>query len=273
MNIAAIETFLCVVRTRNLNSAADELHVTQSAVTARLDALEQALGQKLLVRSRKGAKMTKAGFAFLEQAQVIARTWENARAKASLPAGLTNLFSFACAVDLWTGLGEDWISRQREKHREIAFEVWSADVASARSWLLSGMCDAALLAEPISTPEVASREFVVETLIEVSTDKRDAVAWDQKYIYVDYGPDIRRQHAEAWPGDETARMSFSQPDWALKHLLSTGGAAYLPERFVAPLIAESRLYPVNGAVTFTRPTYLSWRRSSEADFAWLSDPA
>ncbi|MFZ1727537.1 MAG: LysR family transcriptional regulator [Albidovulum sp.] len=44
MNIAAIQTFLSVVRTKNLNAAAAELNVTQSAVTARLDALEQALG-------------------------------------------------------------------------------------------------------------------------------------------------------------------------------------------------------------------------------------
>ena len=69
MKIAAIQTFLSVVRTRNLISAAEELNVTQSAVSARLDALEESLGQTLLVRSRKGAKLTKAGFAFLGQAK------------------------------------------------------------------------------------------------------------------------------------------------------------------------------------------------------------
>ena len=103
MNIAAIQTFLAVVRCRNLNRAAEQLNVTQSAVTARLDTLEQALGAQLLVRSRKGATLTKAGFAFLEQAEVITRTWDNARARANLPRGVTRLFSFVCDPGLWTG--------------------------------------------------------------------------------------------------------------------------------------------------------------------------
>ena len=269
MNIAAIETFLSVVRTRNLNAAAEQLHVTQSAVTARLDALEQTLGQKLLVRSRKGATMTKAGFAFLERAEVIATTWQNARAKASLPAGLTNLFSFACAPGLWNPLGENWIATQRERHGDVAFEVWSADLASARTWLQSGLCDAALLAEPVSAPEILNREFMVETLVQVSTEPRQAVAWDPNYIYVDYGPDVRRQHAEAWPGDETARMAFSEPDWAMKHLLQQGGSAYLPQELAAPAVADGSLHPVEGAKPFQRVTYLSWRRHSEQEFAWL----
>ncbi|MEX0304043.1 MAG: LysR family transcriptional regulator, partial [Leisingera sp.] len=63
MNISAIQTFLSVVRTRNLNRAAEELNITQSAVSARLDTLDQALGARLLIRSRKGATLTKEGFA------------------------------------------------------------------------------------------------------------------------------------------------------------------------------------------------------------------
>jgi DNA-binding transcriptional LysR family regulator len=76
MNLAALETFLAVVDAGNLNKAAERLNVTQSTVTARLDALDEALGQKLLVRSRKGAQLTKAGFAFQRHAELIVRTWE-----------------------------------------------------------------------------------------------------------------------------------------------------------------------------------------------------
>ena len=53
MNIATLQTFLAVVQTGHLNKAAAQLHVTQSTVTTRLDVLEQTLGQKLLVRSRR----------------------------------------------------------------------------------------------------------------------------------------------------------------------------------------------------------------------------
>ena len=115
MNIAAIQTFLTVIRTGNLNRAAEQMNITQSAVTARLDALEQALGAKLLIRSRKGASLTKPGFAFLDQAEVIVRSWENARARTNLPRGVTRLFSFVCHPSLWSGLGEAWVNDLRNQ--------------------------------------------------------------------------------------------------------------------------------------------------------------
>jgi DNA-binding transcriptional LysR family regulator len=89
MNLAALETFLAVVDAGNLNKAAERLNVTQSTVTARLDALDDALddalGQKLLVRSRKGAQLTKAGFAFQRHAELIVRTWEQGQKAVGLP--------------------------------------------------------------------------------------------------------------------------------------------------------------------------------------------
>ena len=79
MNIAAFQTFLAVVETGNLSKAAEQLHVTQSTVTTRLDVLEETLGQKLLVRSRRGAELTKAGFAFQRHAELMVQAWEQAR--------------------------------------------------------------------------------------------------------------------------------------------------------------------------------------------------
>ncbi|MCB2137224.1 MAG: LysR family transcriptional regulator [Rhodobacteraceae bacterium] len=270
MNIAAIQTFLSVVRRKNLNAAADELNVTQSAVTARLDALEDALGQKLLVRSRKGATMTKAGFAFLEQAEVIVRTWANARAKLGLPRGFTGLFSFVCDPALWSAHGRGWFDAARQDHPGTAFEIWSGTAAQAEGWLQSGMSDAALLTEPLAGPAFASRELLTERIVQVASAPRAARAWDEGYIYVDYGPAIRAQHAEAWPGDETSRLAFSNPDWALAELLKAGGSAYLPEVLAAPHLVAGQLFRVSDAPAFTRRLFLSWRTASAADFPWLA---
>ncbi|TBX27229.1 hypothetical protein TK43_10400 [Roseovarius sp. JS7-11] len=273
MNIAAIQTFLAVVRCRNLNRAAEQLNVTQSAVTARLDTLEQALGAQLLVRSRKGATLTKAGFAFLEQAEVIARTWDNARARANLPRGVTRLFSFVCDPGLWSGLGQDWIDGIRSAHPETAIEIWAGLARDAETWLQSGMSDAALLPEPVIGAGVDHRDFARDRLILVTT--APDLPWQSHYIYVDYGPLFRAQHAEAWPTDETAALAFSTPDWALDHMRHAGGAAYLPERIVQQDIEAGRLHRVPDAVGFDRRLVLSWRRASAESFAFLqpSDPA
>ena len=44
MNLVTLRTFLAVVQTGNLNKAADLMNVTQSTITARLDALDTELG-------------------------------------------------------------------------------------------------------------------------------------------------------------------------------------------------------------------------------------
>lgn len=271
MNITAIQTFLCVVRTRNLNRAAEEMNITQSAVSARLDALDLALGARLLIRSRKGATLTKEGFAFLEQAEVIARSWENAKTRISLPQGVTHLFSLACAPGLWTGLGAVWIDKIRKANPETAIEIWTASPAEARSWLQSGMCDAALLPEPVDAPACESRIHSTDALIQVATQPRQSVRWHADYIYVDYGSAFRAEHAAAWLSEESAALAFSAPDWALSHILSHGGSAYLPEYLVQDLIAAEQLFQVEGSPSVTQRSHLTWRLDRVERFPWLNN--
>ncbi len=269
MNIAAIETFLAVVRTGHLNRTAEQLNITQSAVTARLDALEQALGTKLLLRSRKGASLTKPGFAFLDQAEMIVRSWENARARTSLPRGVTGIFSLVCHPTLWTGLGAGWLRELRKTHAGTGFEVWAGLPNDARRWLQSGMSDATLLPEPLSEPGIGTRAFATDRIVQVATNPRGPMDWDPDYVYVDYGPAIRVQHAEAWSGEHTAGASYSNPDWALAHLISEGGSAYLPYDLVADLLTSGQLFLVKEAPEFSRRSFLSWRETSASAFPWL----
>jgi len=269
MNISAIETFLAIVRTGNLNRASERLNVTQSTVTARLDVLEQALGQRLLIRSRKGATLTKAGYAFLGHAELMVETWRHAQSKAGLPKGFSGIFSLACHFDLWHDLGEVWVAEKRTELSDLAFETWPGEDGRVGSWLQSGLIDAALLMQPVTGPGISSHIFTEERLVQVSDHQRRVKSWDPAYIYVDNGQDFRRQHAEAWPEDNTAYMTVGSADWGVKHLLNEGGSAYLPWRMVRRYIEAGRLYLIDGAPEFQRKCYISWRQQSLIDFPWL----
>jgi DNA-binding transcriptional LysR family regulator len=69
MLLSQVEGFLETARHRNLSRAAEALHVTQPALTARIQALEAELGTLLFVRGRFGMDMTDAGRAFLPYAE------------------------------------------------------------------------------------------------------------------------------------------------------------------------------------------------------------
>ena len=69
MLTAQVEAFLEIARQGNLSRAAEALHVSQPALTARLQALETELGQALFVRGRRGMTLTDAGRAFQPYAE------------------------------------------------------------------------------------------------------------------------------------------------------------------------------------------------------------
>lgn len=62
-----LRVFETVARTENLTGAAQELHVTQSAVSRQIAALESYLGVELLRRERHGVSLTRAGRAYAQQ--------------------------------------------------------------------------------------------------------------------------------------------------------------------------------------------------------------
>jgi DNA-binding transcriptional LysR family regulator len=271
MNLAALETFLAVVETGNLNKAAERLNVTQSTVTARLDALDDALGQKLLVRSRKGAQLTKAGFAFQRHAELIVRTWEQGQKAVGLPKGFSGLLSLACQPDVWEGAGEAWVADVQSARPELAIEVWPGEMSDINRWLASGLVDAAFTLQPVTAGGTSARTLMSDRLVQVSTEAREARAWDDAYIYVDLGPDFRRQHSLAWPGDDTAHMTFGSSSWALAYLLGKGGSAYLPWRLAEQHVKAGRLHPVRGAAEFSRTLQFSWRQDSLTSHPWLAE--
>lgn len=64
-----LDAFHAVARTLNFSRAARELHITQSALTQRVQNLEEDLGMTLFVRNPRGVQMTPAGERLLRYCQ------------------------------------------------------------------------------------------------------------------------------------------------------------------------------------------------------------
>lgn len=80
MNQNDIHTFLTIANSGSLSQAADELYITQPALSHRLHSLEQELGHQLIVR-RKGIRnieLTEAGKQFLPLARRFQAIYEEA---------------------------------------------------------------------------------------------------------------------------------------------------------------------------------------------------
>jgi DNA-binding transcriptional LysR family regulator len=271
VNLTFLQTFLTVLETGNLNKAAERLNVTQSTVTARLNALEDTLGCELLLRSRKGTRMTRAGFELRPHAELLVNGWAQARKAINLPEGYSGLFSFACEFDLWHDAGRAWLYAVRAANPGLALEARPGRRAEIAAWLGTGITDAAMTHEPISAPGLASRICVQQEIVQVASRRAAKSGWDPKYVYVDLGTDFRRQHASAFPNAKTASITFSTSSWALEHILKFGGSGYLPKDLIEPHLEKKSLWLVKDAPVFRRTLYLVWREVGEVLFPWLKD--
>lgn len=273
MNFSALRTFLVIVETGNLNKAAERLNVTQSTVTARLDALELSLGQKLLVRSRKGAQLTRAGFIFRPYAETLIRGWEQSQNAVGLSKGYSGLFSFACEYDLWDSVGRAYFDWARETNTDLAHEAWPGSPDDIATWLANGLTDAALTKEPVVGQGLISTVTAQERLILVSPKPQAFGTEMADYIYVDLGPEFRRQYTNEAPFEERTAVTYASSAWALDHLLNEGGKAYLPWGAVASNLSDATLHLVTGAPEFSRSIHFTIREQSRSQFKWLDTSA
>src|SRR4249919_3920491 len=78
-----LESFVSVATKGSLTAAARAEGVAPAIMGRRLDALEQRLGVKLLVRTTRRISLTHEGSAFLEDCQRLLAEWANAEASVS----------------------------------------------------------------------------------------------------------------------------------------------------------------------------------------------
>jgi DNA-binding transcriptional LysR family regulator len=183
------------------------------------------------------------------------------------------MFRLSCLSGLWDGIGSEWLSTLRRNFPNLATEAWPGTVVELTQWLDSGLIDAALSTEPIAGRQIQSSTLFKDEYIQVSTHPREVMEWDPEYIYVDLGPEFRRQHAIQWTEDHGARMTFGDSRWALQMLLTDGGSAYLPRRLIQTHLSANELHIIKGSPSFTQDIYISWRETSLSSFPWLNDTA
>ncbi|MDE2305198.1 MAG: LysR family transcriptional regulator [Gammaproteobacteria bacterium] len=73
-----VQAFIAIATQRNFRRAAAGLHITQTALSRRLQALEEYLGTKLIARTTRSVELTRPGADFLPRAQRLLTELETA---------------------------------------------------------------------------------------------------------------------------------------------------------------------------------------------------
>lgn len=156
-----------VVLRQSFSGAADTLHLSQSAVSQQVAALEREVGMPLLERTSGGPKLTPAGERLVEHADAVICRLDEAERELSEIAGLEGgrlrLISFPTAS---ATLVTDAVSSFRRSFPAVELKLGEAEPEESLPQLRGGDYDIALSYDFTLTPEEPGRDLTQQLILE-----------------------------------------------------------------------------------------------------------
>ncbi len=256
MDTDILKTFLEVNRTRHFGQAGNNLHLTQSAVSARIRLLEEQVGTPLFTRDRNNIQLTPAGQKLLRYAENIVTNWNRARQELVFSEEGTTPLAVGAMPSLWEIAVQGWIKHTFVQHPDIRLSVEMLAGERLVNAVQERSIDLAFVFDPPRSPDISTRQIGIISLVLVTRNSQDtlAQALRDNYIMVDWGTSFALSHAQEFP-DTAPRMRAGQGRMALDLLLEYGGAAYIAEPMVRNYLANEQLHRVREAPEFERAAY------------------
>ena len=168
MRLAQIEGFVEVARSQKLGQAAGELFITQPALTARIQRLEQELGVPLFVRTPTGMRLTDPGRTFLPWAvRALDAVEEGRRHVHELARGGAGELAIGAAPAVGTYVLPALLKSFSDDLPNVSLVVRTGHSEEILDMVLRGEVEVGLV-RALLHPQIQSVPFYEETLVLVT---------------------------------------------------------------------------------------------------------
>ena len=265
MDTELLKTFLEVEKTRHFGRAAENLYLTQAAVSARIRQLESMLGVNLFNRHRNNINLTPAGERLKPHAEAVIVSLSRAIQECSLGSDQSLQIAIGGPPNLWDSLLQDYLNRLFQEFPGIALRAVAQDRESLTRQLVSHTLDIAMMFDPpkvdgLQVDKINSLELLlVSSYPNVSFEE----VFKRSYVQVDWGTSFNMQHGQYMSHATPPIMHTSTGRIALDFLLQNGGSAFLPATIAQPYIDEQQLHLVLQSPTISRDVFTAFHVGSE----------
>lgn len=265
MDVELIKTFLEVKDCRHFGKAAENLYLTQAAISTRVRQLERYFGVPLFHRARNNIQLTLAGERLIPHAEAMLNTLRMAKQDVALASEQVAQISIAGTPNTWDVYIHDAISKIYIDQPQISLiaEILSREQLTRQ--LLERTLDVAILFDPPKVEELKIEPLHMFKLIPVTTfqNKISKPSEVQRYIMIDWGTSFINWHAKEVNGISIPAIRTSTARIALDLMLQCGGSAYLPDMLARPFIEQGTLFEVENLPVFEREIYSAFHKDNE----------
>lgn len=264
MNSDLLRTFLEVAKTRHFGHAAENLFLTQSAVSSRIKQLEGMLGVPVFTRERNNILLTSAGERLLPHAENFLAAWQVAVQEVGVPAKKNAQLSIGGTSNLWDTFLQSLLPKLSIKFPNLYMRTEINKTQHLVRSLLGGRLDIFATLDPPANNDFATE--VVGDLELIMVCNRDEIDVTQVpeygHVFVDWGTAFNLQQARLFAEPVAPILHTGQSRIALEYIISHRGAAYLPRALVQPYLDDGVLFEVDGALKVEQQVHAVYLQSS-----------
>lgn len=177
MDISSLDAFIAVARHNSFSQAAQQLHLTQPAVSKRVAALEQELGIELFHRVARQVSLTEAGRALLVKAsELVDLADDMKRYAANLSSDISGTLSIAIAHHIGLHRMPPILQQFSQRYSQVALDIHFEDSDQAMQKVEQGEIEFAVITLPNQLSDKLSMEAVWCDPLEIVVGLQHALA-------------------------------------------------------------------------------------------------
>ena len=265
MNTDLLRTFLEVAKTRHFGHAANNLYLTQSAVSSRIRQMEATVGVPLFTRQRNNILLTPSGERLLPHAENMLVAWQVALQEVGAPLSQSIQLTLGGTSNLWDTFLQSVLPQLADRFNNLYIRTEINSSQELTRALLAGRVDVIVVLDPPTNVDLVARRIgSLEWMIVAS--KPSLLLEDIPnigHIFVDWGTAFNLEQARLFNEPVAPALHTGQAHIALEFLLSYGGAAFLPTALVTPYLEQKSIFTIDDAESATQEVYLVFSKTSE----------
>ena len=165
MVVRNLDTFYWIASLGSFRAAAEKLHLTQPAISARIQVLEQDLGTEVFVRENRNAELTPDGrrlFGYAERLMKLNQEVLSAFSETTNVEQVIRVGSSETIVSTWL---PDFMGHLNTLSKKLFFDLQVDSTDNLRNALVAREIDLAFLMGPIAEVSVTNHELCAYEMI------------------------------------------------------------------------------------------------------------
>jgi len=261
MDIRFLVTFMEVAQTRHFGKAAENLYLTQSAVSARIKQLEEYFNSALFVRNRNSLQLTAAGEKLLPFAASLADTLELARA--AMNEESVQYLSIASTPNAWDMYLEQNLGEVNGQLDDVSIRAEICSSEQLSRMIHEHSIDLALTTIPFKSDDVEILELSESMLSLYCSVELVEQPLEHLNISLDWGQKSNEVIEKTYPDIKKAGIRTSSLQVALNYLSTNKSAIVLPEQIAQPLVSHGELVMLDSLAPLSVKCYLIYLKQTK----------